>query len=276
MELIDIGVNLSSDRFDADREAVLLRAFDSGVVQMMLTGCSVQSSRDALDMAQNRPGQLFSTAGVHPHDASSWTPMVENAIRQLSSAPEVVAIGECGLDFNRDFSPRDSQARAFEAQLAIAAEVELPVFLHERDATRRFREILTPWRDRLVGGVVHCFTGSEEALRSWLELDMYIGITGWICDERRGQPLQQLVGQIPLDRLLLETDSPWLLPRDLRPRPKKGRNEPAFLPHICEAVARFGGHSVIDVAQASTANTRRLFGLPVSSVDAKSIVDSTE
>ena len=276
MELIDIGVNLSSDRFDADREAVLLRAFDAGVVQMMLTGCSLQSSREALDMAQNRPGQLFSTAGVHPHDASSWTPMVENAIRQLSSAPEVVAIGECGLDFNRDFSPRDSQARAFEAQLAIAAEVELPVFLHERDATRRFREILTPWRDRLVGGVVHCFTGSEEALRSWLELDMYIGITGWICDERRGQQLQQLVGQIPLDRLLLETDSPWLLPRDLRPRPKKGRNEPAFLPHICEAVARFGGHSVIDVAQASTANTRRLFGLPVSSVDAKSIVDSTE
>ncbi len=261
MELIDIGVNLSSDRFDADREDVLERALAAGVCQMMLTGSSLESSREALERARSRPGVLFATAGVHPHEASRWDPEAAASIRQLAREPEVVAIGECGLDFNRDYSPRPQQEAAFEAQLAIAADVGLPVFLHERDSSERFAEILGRWRSRLVGGVVHCFTGSESALETWLEMDMYIGVTGWICDERRGQELQALVGQIPLDRLLLETDAPWLLPRDLRPRPAKGRNEPAFLAHICAAVARFGGHSSEKLARCSTENARRLFGL---------------
>jgi TatD DNase family protein len=261
MDLIDIGVNLSSERFDEDRLQVVERALSAGVCQMMLTGCSLESSQQALELARSRPGVLFATAGVHPHDAQHWDSQSGQTIRRLAQEPEVVAIGECGLDYNRNYSPHAEQRAAFDAQLSIAVDLKMPVFLHERDASEPFEEILNRHRSGLVGGVVHCFTGSAAALERWLEMDMHIGITGWICDERRGKQLQSLVSRVPLERLLIETDAPWLLPRDLRPRPSKGRNEPAFLPHICEAVARYGGHSPEQVASASSENARRLFGL---------------
>jgi TatD DNase family protein len=172
-----------------------------------------------------------------------------------------VAVGECGLDFNRDFSPRPEQERWFEAQLALAAEVGRPVFLHQRDAHRRFLEILRPWRDRLTGGVAHCFTGGPEEVRDLLDLDLHVGVTGWIGDERRGEALRAAVRQIPLDRLLLETDAPYLLPRDVRPKPPKGRNEPAFLPLVLQEVARQVGLPPQEIAERTTENARRLFWL---------------
>ncbi len=150
-----------------------------------------------------------------------------------------------GLDFNRDFSPRPDQERAFEAQLALAVEYQLPVFLHERDAHERFAPILKAYRDHLVGAVVHCFTGSRQALFDYLDLDCHIGITGWVCDERRGKPLAELVHNIPDNRLLLETDAPYLLPRDLpEAPPKKRRNEPSLLPWIGKRVASLRGQDV--------------------------------
>lgn len=268
MELIDIGVNLTHTSFRADRDAVIDRAAREGVCALLLTGTSAESSAAAHALAKTRPGLLYSTAGVHPHNAARFDAQTLDALRALAAAPEVVAVGECGLDFNRDFSPRDAQERAFEAQLQLAVDLDMPLFLHERDAHARFVEILRPWRPKLrAGAVVHCFTGDQATLDAYLDLDLHIGITGWICDERRGAHLRALVPRIPLDRLMIETDAPYLAPRDLRPRPRRGRNEPAFLPHIARTIAQCGGHTPERLAEATTATARALFGLASGASD---------
>lgn len=173
----------------------------------------------------------------------------------------MVAIGECGLDFNRNISPPEQQAYAFNVQLALAVECQLPVFLHCRDAHARFMAILQPWLSQLKGVVVHCFTGSREELEDCLAAGLSIGITGWVCDERRGLALRELLPHIPQDKLLLETDAPYLLPRDMHPRPVSRRNEPRFLPHIVQQVARWRGEDAETLAQKTDENTRRLFQL---------------
>jgi TatD DNase family protein len=260
--LIDIGINLSHDSFNADRDAVIARAVAAGVVQMMVTGSSGESTRQAIEMARTHPGQLFATAGVHPHYAKELTEALLAQLGQLATLPQVVAVGECGLDYFRDLSPRAVQQKAFHRQLELAARVRKPVFLHQRDAHADFVAILQEHRASLVGGVAHCFTGSREELTAYLEMDLAIGITGWICDERRGAHLLPLMSEIAADRLLLETDGPYLLPRDLPSKPELRRNEPSFLPHIAATVARARGESLEQLAGTSTAAARRLFGLP--------------
>ncbi|MBD1553410.1 TatD family hydrolase [Pseudomonas typographi] len=265
MQLIDIGVNLSNPRFDGQHEAVLARAHQAGVVQMVLTGTSLASSEQALALAlQHAPeGQrLFSTAGVHPHEASNWGADSARQLAALLDQRPVVAVGECGLDFNRDFSPRSAQEAAFEAQLALAAQFQRPVFVHERDAFGRLQAIIKSFRDQLPAVVVHCFTGERQALFGYLDLDLHIGITGWICDERRGGHLHGLVRNIPRGRLMLETDAPYLLPRTLRPKPKNGCNEPAFLPEVLREVARHRGETEHDLAAHTTACAKLFFNLP--------------
>lgn len=259
--LIDIGVNLADRRFAADRPQVLERAQRAGIVAMLLTGTSEPSSREVLALAREEPGFLFATAGIHPHHAKDADAGALAAIRALAAAPEVVAVGETGLDFNRDFSPRPVQERVFEAQLELAAETGMPVFLHQRDAHARFLPILREFRGRLAGGVVHCFTGTRGELADYLDLDLHIGITGWIADERRGLALREAVRDIPRGRLLLETDAPWLLPRDLRPKPRGGRNEPAFLPHVLDWLARCRAEPAAELAAAALANSQALFRL---------------
>lgn len=259
-EYLDIGVNLAGKHFSKDWPQVVAQAQAQGVVQMLITGTSVGTSRAGSQMALQHPGVLFSTAGIHPHSADSCSPSAIQSLRQLAEQPQVVAIGECGLDFNRMFSPQEDQESVFNAQLELAAELALPVFLHERDAFEPFAEILAHWRPKLVGAVVHCFTGTRRALERYLALDCHIGVTGWVCDERRGKTLAELVPEIPADRLLIETDAPWLTPRTLRPRPK--RNLPAYLPHIAEHIAHLRQEEVREVAEISTKNARRLFGLP--------------
>jgi len=261
-ELIDIGVNLGHDAFDPDREAVIERAVSAGVTQMIVTGSSGASTRTALALARTAPGRLFATAGVHPHHASELGDELFAELTELAQAPECVAIGECGLDYFRDFSPRATQRRAFHRQLELAASIGKPVFLHQRDAHEDFTAILREHRAQLAAGVAHCFTGSQEQLTAYLDLGLAIGITGWICDERRGMHLLGLVPLIPPQRLLLETDAPYLLPRDLRPRPPSRRNEPAFLPHVASVVARARAQPLAALAASATAATRQLFGLP--------------
>lgn len=254
---IDIGVNLTHASFHQDREAIVERARKAGVSPLIATGTSERISFEAHALTERWPGLLFSTAGIHPHHAKDCSEQTLNSLRSLLSAPSVVAVGECGLDFNRDFSPRPIQEKWFGAQIELALELKLPLFLHERDAHDRFTAIVRERRADVAGGVVHCFTGNEKELDAYLELGFFIGITGWICDERRGKHLLELVRRIPAERLLLETDAPFLIPRSLRPRP--WRNEPCFLPHILYTVAKATGRQAADVAAQSREAAFRCF-----------------
>ena len=260
--LIDIGINLSHDSFNADRDQVIARATRAGVVQMIVTGSTTASTHEAIGLAQAHPGRLFATAGVHPHHARELTEESLGELRQLAMRPEVVAVGECGLDYYRDLSPRAAQQKALHRQLELAGAVGKPVFLHQRDAHADFVAILKEHRQRLVGGVAHCFTGLRDDLMAYLQMDLCIGITGWICDERRGAHLLPLMPEIPTDRLMIETDGPYLLPRDLPSKPESRRNEPAYLPHIAATIARARGTSLEELAQSTTATARRLFSIP--------------
>jgi TatD DNase family protein len=173
-------------------------------------------------------------------------------------------VGECGLDFNRQYTPHPDQERWFVAQIELACQLGKPLFLHSRDAHPRFADILHAYRDQLPAAVAHCFTGEREELYAYLDLGLSIGITGWICDERRGAHLHALVRDIPADRLMLETDAPYLTPRDLRPQPKARRNEPAFLPHILRTVARALDQPAEALAHQTSQNARRFFSLPLT------------
>lgn len=262
MQLIDIGANLGHESFNKDREQVLARAQESGVRQIVITGSSLGGSRHAHQLADAHPGLLFATTGVHPHDARHCNDKTIPALRELAAHPNVVSLGECGLDYNRDFSPRPVQDKWFEEQIKLAMELHKPLFLHERDAHARFVEILKPYLGQLGPVVVHCFTGTGPELDDYLSLGCHIGITGWICDERRGLHLRELVKRIPLDRLMLETDAPFLTPRTIRPKPKDSRNEPAYLKYVLQTVAESLGKSSDEVAAATTETARKFFGLP--------------
>lgn len=264
MDLIDIGCNLTHDSFDHDRDEVLEAAQAAGVVQMVVTGASQDGSVKALELARAHPGLLFATAGLHPHHASSWCADTDSLLRELAAAPETVAAGEAGLDYFRDFSPRSDQARAFEAQLQIAIDSGLPIFLHLRDAHDDFHAILKACRDQLKDAVVHCFTGNRKELYAYLDLDCHIGLTGWICDERRGTHMKDFIGDIPANRLMIETDAPYLKPRNLRPKVRSHRNEPQWLPWILGTLAAVRNEHPEQLAAATTANARRFFDLPAS------------
>ncbi|MCP4765525.1 MAG: hydrolase TatD [Gammaproteobacteria bacterium] len=261
MEAIDIGVNLTNKSLLADIDAVLQRAQQAGVVQMVVTGTSIAESEKAIELCGRYPERLVSTCGIHPHHASDWD---QDSYAQLSTMAQqgcVRAIGETGLDFNRNFSPPAAQEFSFQQQMALAAELHKPLFCHQRDAHARFVEMLREYRDQIDRVVVHCFTDSPAALIEYLDLDCYIGITGWICDERRGLELRQLAKLIPADRLLLETDAPYLLPRNLDPKPPGRINEPAYLPHILREVADCQKRDPANLARDCLQNSRDFFDL---------------
>jgi TatD DNase family protein len=255
--MIDIGANLTHASFRDDLDAVVARAKGVGVSTLIVTGTTVEESRTACEIADRF--DLYATTGVHPHHARDCAPTTIAQLREMAKHPRIVAIGECGLDFNRNYSPHPDQEQCFVAQLELGLELGMPLFLHSRDAHPRFAEILKS--HDVKRAVAHCFTGEREELRAYLDLGLYVGITGWICDERRGKHLLELVREIPADRLLLETDAPYLTPRDLRPQPKARRNEPAFLPHILKTVARARGRPADEVAQETTRNAQALFGI---------------
>ena len=260
--ITDIGVNLTNDRFNKDLADTLQRGLDAGVHRHIITGTSLSTSQHALELSldDSLPCQRFATAGFHPHSASENTPKSWQQLTELWQHPRVVAIGETGLDFNRNFSTPTQQLDSFEKHLQAAVRLQLPLFLHERDAAGEFLELINDYRSGFSKAVVHCFTGTEAFLKHLLELDIHIGITGWICDERRGEHLQSSIKLIPSNRLMLETDSPYLLPRDIRPKPKSSRNEPAYLAHILNRVAHFRGQNIADLAQQTEATVNDFFG----------------
>ncbi|MEI7035427.1 TatD family hydrolase [Fulvimonas yonginensis] len=261
MQLIDIGANLTHESFRHDFDEVLARAAAAGVTRMVVTGASREGSEQALELACAHPGVLWATAGVHPHHAVDYDDDADARLRELARLPQVRAVGETGLDYHRNYSPREVQLEVFERQLAIAADLSMPLFLHQRDAHADFLPLLKRYRDRVPAAVVHCFTDTREALHDYLDLGCHIGITGWICDERRGTHLREFVREIPAGRLLLETDAPYLLPRTVRPAPSHRRNEPMYLKHLCEEVARDRGEPAEVTAADSTAAAAALFGL---------------
>lgn len=259
--MIDIGVNLTNKRFDKDLEAVINNAKQAGITKLIVTGTSVIESKQALTLAKAYPNFIYTTAGVHPHDASTLNEESLKQLRDLALQPQVKAIGECGLDFNRNFSTPAEQEKAFIQQLELAVEYQLPVFMHERDANCRFIELLTPYIEQLPNAVLHCFTGNQEELERCLALDLHIGITGWICDERRGLHLLDLVKMIPDHRLMIETDSPYLLPRSMRPKPKSSRNEPKYLPYIAQMIADARQQDLQDFLTITEKTTTAFFNL---------------
>jgi len=261
MDLIDIGSNLTHESFQHDFEAVLARADAAGVRRQIITGTSIAATEAAIHLHHLHAEALFATAGVHPHHAADLDDAAFEQLAHLAAAPSVVAVGECGLDYYRNFAPREAQRSAFARQLELAVRVGKPVFLHQRDAHADFIAILRDYHPQLTDAVAHCFTGQAHELDDYLALGIAVGITGWICDERRGEHLKAIVGRIPAHRLMIETDAPYLLPRSLRPKPEGRRNEPAFLVEVARVVAEARNESVESVAAATTATAERFFGL---------------
>ncbi|QSX33370.1 TatD family hydrolase [Shewanella avicenniae] len=260
-QYIDIAVNLVGSALESNAEQVIADAVAVGVSPLILIGSELDESARCIAICQQYPTQLYTTAGVHPHHASSWQSDSADRLREMCQGKVVVAVGECGLDFNRNYSTPAEQRRAFAEQLALAVELQRPVLMHERDAHLEFMAILSEFRAELPAALLHCFTGDIAQAEAYLALDLHLGVTGWVCDERRGQALAEAVTVIPDDRLLLETDSPYLLPRNLKPKPKSSKNEPKYLPHIAHYVAHLRGQPVDVLAAHCYANSLKFFGL---------------
>lgn len=263
VDLIDIGANLTHSAYADDVDEVVARACATGISKIIVTGTSVDQSKTAARLAMNYPDVLYATAGIHPHDASEFKTEHIHELSELAMLPQVKAIGECGLDFNRMFSTKTQQIKAFEAQLELAIKLQLPLFLHEREAFDQQWQMLASYRDELPNAVIHCFTGSREEAFRYLDLGLYIGITGWICDERRGQHLHEFVGDIPLNRLMIETDSPYLIPK-VKPKIKlksSRRNEPFTLTYVLAEIAKHSTYTAAAIAAATTRNALGFFNV---------------
>ncbi|NVJ60700.1 MAG: TatD family hydrolase [Gammaproteobacteria bacterium] len=263
----DICVNLSNKQFEKDAREVIERAIHSGVTRMLIVGTDLEHSLEALKWAEQYPDFLRCTAGCHPHDAKTMNSESWNDLESLFSSPLVVAVGECGLDFNRNFSEPDVQVEVFTKQLYLAEKYSLPVYLHERDAHQEMIRILQQFQNRLTTKVIHCFTGNKDQAMSYLEQDCYIGVTGWICDERRNHDLIDALSIIPKDRLMLETDAPYLIPRNLTPKPKSRRCEPMHIVTVGDTVAKLRGVSSHDLAKQTTSNSARFFNWQIKDIN---------
>lgn len=261
MELIDIGLNLMHKSYNKDRIEVIDEAKKVGVSKCIITGSSMTSSKSAVNYASKHPDTLYATCGVHPHDAKTCDENTINNLRQLASNDCVVAIGECGLDYNRNFSPQNVQRKWFEEQVILAEELDMPLFLHDRESYDDFSKILKKHKKIASRSVVHCFTGTKYEAEDYLDLGCYIGVTGWICDDRRNDELLKAIKVIPPEKLMIETDGPFLTPRDFETKPKNNRNEPKYLPHILKRIAKEMGLDENKLATQVTENTKNFFNI---------------
>lgn len=256
MKLFDSHCHLDDRVYAKDLDAVFDRAETAGVKALMVVGIDEDASRKAIGLARARP-RVFASVGVHPHDAKSCSEPVLDRLKTLAADPGVKAWGETGLDFNRMFSPRDIQESWFIRQLGIARDLDLPLIFHERDSNGRFMEILRNHGGEGLAGVVHCFSGTPDELRGYLELGLYIGITGVLTVKGRGADLRDMVGSIPASRLLVETDAPYLTP--VPERNKHRRNEPAFVKSTLLKLAEVRGDDPEALSETIWQNTCRLY-----------------
>jgi len=267
--LVDIGVNLLDARFDADRDAVFARAA-AELSAMLITGTDLTSSLAAIEYCKRHSNTLHKngevaemrlgcTAGLHPHNASQFDATMRANLSRAAAQPQVLAIGETGLDFNRNFSPPEAQRSAFAAQIEIATAAGLPLFVHDRDTNGAVADLLEASSKPLHGVVIHCFTGTEAELARYIAAGYSIGITGWLCDKRRGASLRSMAPLIPIEQLMIETDAPYLWPQTAPNKPARGRNEPCFLPWVAAELARLRQTTPEQIAAATTANALRMF-----------------
>ncbi len=254
MELFDTHAHLDFTRFDQDRDEVLKRAREAGVVNILTVGADINSSRRAVELAEGTPG-LAAAVGLHPHDASDFTPDTARELKKLAGREVVKALGETGLDFYYDNSPREQQEQAFRSQLRLAARLELPVIIHSREAEEETLKILQEEGAGLAG-VVHCYSSSSGMAKRLVEFGFHLGFTGLITFRKLGW-LREIVSQTPPEKILLETDCPYMAPE-----PKRGkRNEPAYFKYVAETAANCLNLPVEKVAELTTANGQQLFAL---------------
>ena len=236
-EIADIACNFTSDRFNNDLDEVIDRAIANNITKFGLI-CSRLSDIDKLLEIYNRYSKdMYFTIGVHPHHANEINEKYLKKLKESISNNNPHAIGETGLDFFRNLSTYEEQIFAFEEQIKIAIDANKPLFLHQRDSHDDFIKILRKYSSEISKAVVHCFTGTRQQLDDYLELDCYIGITGWICDAKRNAELRKTIKNIPLERLMIETDCPYLIPKNLPEKPKNNRNEPNNLNHIVAEIS---------------------------------------
>jgi len=236
-EIADIACNFTSKRFDNDLDEVIDRAVINNITKFGLI-CSQLSDLDKLLKIYNRYSKdMFFTIGVHPHHANEFNDEYLKNLKESINNNNPHAIGETGLDFFRNLSTYEEQVYAFEEQIKIAIDTNKPLFLHQRDAHDDFIKILRKYSSDINKAVVHCFTGTQKELEDYLELDCYIGVTGWICDAKRNIELRKTIKNIPLEKLMIETDCPYLIPKNLKEKPKNNRNEPNNLNHIVAEIS---------------------------------------
>ena len=262
MYLFDSHCHLDDRSYENDLESVVQRARTAGLKAMMTVGTGFESSGRAVRIANQYNG-LYASVGVHPHDADTCSDSLLNKLKQLASDPKVKAWGETGLDFNRMYSPQAAQEQWFRRQLEIGAELDLPMIFHERDTHGRFLTILAEYWNSDRNAVVHCFSGTPSELDAYLAMGLYIGITGILTIKKRGQSLREMVRRIPAERLVVETDAPYLTPTP--ERNKHRRNEPAFVRTVLFKIAQVKEASPPELAATIWANTCRLYGLPEKS-----------
>ncbi len=259
MKLFDSHCHLDDRCYDKDREAVIERARQAGVAGLMIVGITVDSSEKAAVIAAKTPG-AWASVGIHPHDARHCSQEALQTLRQIAREnPQVKAWGETGLDFNRMYSPRPDQEKWFSRQVGAAADLDLPLIFHERDSEGRFLEMLRQDLGNGQRGVVHCFSGNREELRAYLDLGLYIGLTGVLTVKQRGAALRELAAYIPEDRILIETDAPYLIPAPERNHYK--RNEPALVAAVFRKLAEVRQQDPQILAARLWENTCRLFGI---------------
>lgn len=250
---IDTHCHLNDPVFREDYPAVIERACQSGIGRVIVAGYDLESSREAVRLAGEYE-MVYAAVGVHPHDAKTWTPQAAEDLRRLLGEAKVVALGEIGLDYHYDYSPRAEQIEVFREQLRLAKEFEKPVIIHNREAHQDTLRVLTEETLGPAGGVMHCFTGSREIAKQCLGLGLHISLAGPITFAN-AHKLREMAAELPLEKLLVETDSPYLTPHPFRGR----RNEPERVRLIGEKLAEIQGRPVETVRELTTTNAKRLF-----------------
>ena len=258
MKLFDSHCHLDDRSYQGDLEAVIQRAKQNGIEKMMTVGVDLKTSVRAIEIAEKFDG-VYASVGVHPHRASSCSDRVMKRLADLAGNPRACAWGETGLDFNRMYSPKEDQEKWFVRQIQAADEKRLPLILHERDSHGRLLEILKKHPNENRRGVVHCFSGNRSELGDYLDLGYYIGITGILTLQERGIDLRNLVEYVPLERLLIETDAPYLTPAPQKNQSR--RNEPAFVKSVLLKLAEIRDMDPENLADVTCNNARRLFGV---------------